>query len=62
MAAPPNDQVAKCEGVDDRFALPIDRRSREERLLKLAGYSDAQIAKLLARTVGAADGPERRAA
>jgi hypothetical protein len=30
--------------------LPMDRHSIEERTLKLAGYSDDQIVKLLARS------------
>ncbi|MGC1272710.1 MAG: hypothetical protein WBC44_03310 [Planctomycetaceae bacterium] len=33
----------------DATLLPFDRRSREELSLKLAGYDDEQIAKLLER-------------
>jgi hypothetical protein len=34
----------------DAALLPGDEHSREWRALKLAGYSDAQIVKLFART------------
>ncbi|HEX6986530.1 MAG TPA: hypothetical protein VF170_14200 [Planctomycetaceae bacterium] len=52
-----SEQAASPEATRDDLrtlvefaALPHDGCSRAERSLKLAGYSDEQIAKLLART------------